>query len=395
MYAKQGLTLREEIIVGSEDTESVWATLFGGNGSKTTIGLCYVPPNVREADVKLHHIYREVCRKNKQCVIIGDFNHRTIDWDIPRAEHADQEFLEAVQDCYLTQHVREPTRGENILDLIISTEEHMIEDTTILPPLSNSDHNVISFSLIVEERLSDNSTVRIVDYNKADWEGIRDVLGRIEWDEWLTDNATTEENLETFITILESACKGIPTRKKTRRKRSVWMNRKARKAIRKKTKTWKKYRQTGNAEDHERYRKALNKATKTVKKAKGDFEIKLAAEIKNDSKSFFSYARSKLRTKEQIGPLRDTNGNLIEEPKLMAILLNEFFSSVFTTEDLTNIPSLECQVELMADITIGAAEVQRKLQDLRTDKAPGADLVHPRLLKRTCGAGSVPLPTEH
>ena len=27
----------------------------------------------------------------------------------------------------------------------------------------------------------------------------------------------------------------------------------------------------------------------------------------------------------------------------------------------TNIPSLECQVELMADITIGAAEVQNKL----------------------------------
>ena len=94
---------------------------------------------------------------------------------------------------------------------------------------------------------------------------------------------------------------------------------KAMKAIRKKTKTWKKYRQTGNAGDHEQYRKALNKATQTVKKAKGDFEIKLAAEIKRDSKSFFSYARSKLRTKEQIGPLRDRNGNLIDEPKLMAI----------------------------------------------------------------------------
>ena len=53
------------------------------------------------------------------------------------------------------------------------------------------------------------------------------------------------------------------------------MNRKARKAIIKKTKTWKKYRWTGNAEDHEQYRKILNKATKTVRKAKGDFEINL------------------------------------------------------------------------------------------------------------------------
>ena len=119
----------------------------------------------------------------------------------------------------------------------------MIEDITILPPISNIDHNVISFSLIVEERMSDDSTVRIVDYNKADWEGIRDVLGLVEWDEWLTDNATTEENLETFTNIPESACKGIPTRKKTRMRRSVWMNRKVRKAIRKKTKAWKKYRQ--------------------------------------------------------------------------------------------------------------------------------------------------------
>ena len=68
-------------------------------------------------------------------------------------------------------------------------------------------------------------------------------------------------------------------------------------------------------------------------------------------------------------------------------------------EDQTNIPSLECPVELMADITIAAAGVQKKLQDLRTDKAPGADLIHPRLLKRTGGTGGVPLshhlPTEH
>ena len=51
--------------------------------------------------------------------------------------------------------------------------------------------------------------------------------------------------------------------------------------------------------------KALNNATKTVKKAKGDFEMKLAAKIKRDSKSFFSYARSKLRTKEEIGQWHD------------------------------------------------------------------------------------------
>ena len=49
---KVGLVLREENIVGSEYTESVWATPLSGNGSKTTVGLCYVPPNDRESDIK-------------------------------------------------------------------------------------------------------------------------------------------------------------------------------------------------------------------------------------------------------------------------------------------------------------------------------------------------------
>ena len=75
----------------------------------------------------------------------------------------------------------------------------------------------------------------------------------------------------------------------------------------------------------------------------------------------------------------------------MAMLFDEFFSLVFTTEDQTNIPSLDCKVELMADITIRAAEVQKKLQDLRTDKAPGADLIHPRLLKELAVEVAYPL----
>ena len=93
----------------------------------------------------------------------------------------------------------------------------------------------------------------------------------------------------------------------------------------------------------------------------------------------------------QIGPLRYMTGNLIDEWKPMAMLYNEFFSSVFTTEDQTNIPRLDCEVDSMADITIRAAEVQTKHQDLQTDKAPGAYGVHPRLLKEAAVQVAYPL----
>ena len=55
--------------------------------------------------------------------------------------------------------------------------------------------------------------------------------------------------------------------------------------------------------DHDRYMAALITATKVVKTAKREFEIKLAKNIKTDSKTFFCYARSKQRSRETIGPL--------------------------------------------------------------------------------------------
>ena len=47
--------------------------------------------NGRESDAKLRHIYRDVCKDNKQCVKIGDFNHGTIDWDIYSGQNTQTE----------------------------------------------------------------------------------------------------------------------------------------------------------------------------------------------------------------------------------------------------------------------------------------------------------------
>ena len=52
---------------------------------------------------------REV--KKGECVIIGDFNHGHIQWEsLESAGGDDRQFLLLTQDCFLTQHVLEPTR---------------------------------------------------------------------------------------------------------------------------------------------------------------------------------------------------------------------------------------------------------------------------------------------
>ena len=56
---------------------------------------------------------------------------------------------------------------------------------------------------------------------------------------------------------------------------------------------WRAYRRTRKDVDYANYKEALNLATTEIRKSKRTFEKKLAGNIKNDSKSFYAYVRSK------------------------------------------------------------------------------------------------------
>ena len=85
--------------------------------------------------------------ENRWCVIVGDFNYPDIDWESSLAGPNGYNFLESVQDFFLYQHIHKPTRAGNILDLVLSTEQNMIENITVNESLGTSDHNTIEFSI--------------------------------------------------------------------------------------------------------------------------------------------------------------------------------------------------------------------------------------------------------
>ena len=104
----------------------------------------------------LNLLLNKICDKNysHRC-IIGDFNFKDINWTswtTPHgAESKEAKFIEAIKDCFLHQHIDEPTRGRgndipSQLDLIFSDEEMQVTDIQHLAPLGKSDHSVISFN---------------------------------------------------------------------------------------------------------------------------------------------------------------------------------------------------------------------------------------------------------
>ena len=46
-------------------------------------------------------------------------------------ESTDQQFLLLIQDSFLTQHVLEPTRGDNVLDLVVSSQNDLVDNVII------------------------------------------------------------------------------------------------------------------------------------------------------------------------------------------------------------------------------------------------------------------------
>jgi len=88
-----------------------------------------------------------LCSTDRLVVIMGDFNLPCADWSNYHCPNDSvyQVFLNFVN-CYgFHQHVTQPTRGDNILDLILSMSSTFVSELTTSCPLSTANHNAILF----------------------------------------------------------------------------------------------------------------------------------------------------------------------------------------------------------------------------------------------------------
>ena len=129
------------------------------------------------------------------------------------------------------------------------------------------------------------------------------------------------------------------------------------------------------------YTKARNKVKTLMRKAKRNFEKDIAQKSKNIPKAFWSYVRSKLKTKAGVGPLlanvKDkTSTNFTDDKK--ANILQDQFSSVFTREPEGELPSFSNRT--MANIIDIHITEDMMHNDLSLNKSCGPDELHSRLL---------------
>ena len=122
----------------------------------------------------------------------------------------------------------------------------------------------------------------------------------------------------------------------------------------------------------------------------------MAGNIKNESKSFYTYVRNKQKVRDKVGPLDNNSRNLISDGFQMAEVLNENFSSVFTTEEISSLPvpftKSEGNTSEHLGQLFGTPEmIAKKIKKMKDNKSPGVDGIPPKLLKEIVEQINIPL----
>ena len=158
--------------------EAVWCNIIIGN-STLTVGLVYQSPNISiEENEKVHYAIQEVSKRD--CIIMVDFNHGHVQWiSVQSTGREDKEFLNLVKDSFLSQHVLEPTRGKNVLNIVLSSQKEFVDNVKVCEPLGCSDHNQIHFIIKVKGERNRKIGYR-KKIHKGKYKDMREYLYRLE-----------------------------------------------------------------------------------------------------------------------------------------------------------------------------------------------------------------------
>ena len=87
-----------------------------------------------------------------------------------------------MKDNYLWQLVDFPTRGKNILDLILTTIPTKVQHIHGFEDIICTDHKLISFELDLKVPKRSKTKRVVYNFKRADWSGLKETLRNTPWD---------------------------------------------------------------------------------------------------------------------------------------------------------------------------------------------------------------------
>ena len=379
------------------------------NGDKLQLYTIYRSPNSsNENNDHLLDLLRNISENEpSHLVIVGDFNLPDINWQDMTTPSTGQtisnNIIKTIQDSFWHQHIDTPTRCRgndtpSLLDLVITNEEHMIQNVVHEPPLGGSDHELLNINFSCYTKDTDDKPPR-PNYHRTNYNQMRSELEQVNWDHILENHQNdVQHQWDIFLSLFfEAQNKATPPSSSNRKPRKCHhfpINADITKKIRKKNALWKKYMRDRNDETRQQYTRIRNQLRQETRQAKKRHEEELARTIKTNPKRFWKYANNRLKTKVDIPDLTCEGSSITAKSNTeKAEMLGEYFASVLSTEPATPIPTLQGTIDAppLTHINFPEDKILKKLQELKQDKSPGPDNILPKALKEVATCITRPL----
>ena len=346
--------------------------------------LCVIYRNPSSSDTNNTHLLEFLDFINKDNsshkLLIGDFNLPNIEWfnlslkSKANTINIESRFLDKLQNLYWIQHVVNPTRARGM-------DKPSLHDLV-------TDHDVLQIKYTCYATI--NSTEKTVYlYDKCNFEAMKDYLD-INWEERMKNHKDIQEQWNMFTEWLEIAnAMFVPSKKvpiHTSSQKYIPTDTNTVRMIHQKHRAWTRYIETIDQHKYDYYVSLRNRVRALTRKARIQKEKEVSHVIKTNKKKFWKYINGRTKTKCSIPDLEITRNGAIEvvsSDREKAGSFLDFFTSVFTIEPTDCLPIMGPPIinEELSTVSFNVSDIATKLSKLNTDKSPGPDQIHPRVLK--------------
>ena len=167
----------------NHNLEIVAVDILTNSHSHLLVCSCYRPPNSNGNWLTEFNNFLGDIRNNYDDVILaGDVNFPNINWQCD-ADVANEgqchEFSEILKDYFLSQINTTPTRGNNVLDLLITSLPDKVKVKEDLTPQSSgivTDHDVLLLEIEINPARPPKTNRMVYDYQNANFNGLRSAI---------------------------------------------------------------------------------------------------------------------------------------------------------------------------------------------------------------------------
>jgi len=183
-----------------EEAESFWVRIRDpGDTGNLVVGVYYRPPNQEEPTDEAFLLQLQDAPRSQAFIPLGDFKPPNICWKSSTAScRQSRRLLEHIENNFLSLVIDSPTRGDAVLDLLVTNASKLIGDIKIGGSLGCSDHALVDSAVLRDtgQVLRDtgqvNSKVWTLNFKKASFQLFKELVNRTPWKTTLRDTGAEQ-----------------------------------------------------------------------------------------------------------------------------------------------------------------------------------------------------------